>query len=346
MIDLPVITDPVYREPKENSFNKFAYILLNDKRDLPFIYLTLKITFTMIPLGLLLFVPGVPAAIWWAAAVAYFVLNNFIFKGPFGLMLHCTSHRKFFKAKFEALNHYLPWVVGPFFGQTPETYYSHHVWMHHLENNLEEDKSSTMKYQRDSFGNFLLYFFDFLFLGMIKLVSYFKKKHRENLIVNCLTGELLFIAMCVGLSFVSFPATLVVFILPFIISRFIMMLGNWTQHAFVDPDDPGNSYKNSITCINVKYNHKCWNDGYHASHHVRMGMHWTQHPENFTNNLQEYAANKAIVFTGLDFLGIFWHLMRKNYALLAQKAVNINRSFTSDEEFISLMKRRLAPIRN
>jgi hypothetical protein len=77
-----------------------------------------------------------------------------------------------------------------------------------------------------------------------------------------------------------------------------------------------------------------------------MGMHWTQHPENFTNNLQEYATNKAIVFNGLDFLGIFWHLMRKNYDVLAKYAVNINNSFSSDAEFISLMKRRLAPIRH
>ena len=59
------------------------------------------------------------------------------------------------------------------------------------------------------------------------------------------------------------------------------MMGNWTQHAFVDGEDPGNAYKNSITCINVKYNKKCWNDGYHISHHIRPAMHWTEHPTFF-----------------------------------------------------------------
>ncbi|MFI5134462.1 MAG: fatty acid desaturase family protein [Chitinophagales bacterium] len=346
MTELKTLTDPTYAPPQENFLNRFFYRLLNDKRDFPFVILTFKITLIMLPLGIALYLPFVKGISWWSIAAAYFIFNNFIFKGPFGLMLHCTSHRKFFKANYEALNHYLPWVVGPFFGQTPETYYSHHVWMHHLENNLEDDRSSTMKYQRDNFGDFLIYFFDFLFFGMFRLMNYFSSKKRNNLIVNCLTGELLFIALCVGLSFINFSATLVVFILPFIISRFIMMLGNWTQHAFVAPEDPGNAYKNSITCVNAKYNHKCWNDGYHISHHIRMGMHWTQHPEFFQEHLSEYAANKAIVFNGIGYITVFWLLMLKKYGALAKHALNLNRAFSGDEEFIQTMKHRLAPIRS
>ena len=125
-----------------------------------------------------------------------------------------------------------------------------------------------------------------------------------------------------------------------------MMLGNWTQHAFVAPEDPGNAYKNSITCVNTKYNHKCWNDGYHISHHIRMGMHWTQHPEFFQEHMNEYVSNKAIVFTGIGYLTVFWLLMRKKYQALAKHALNLNRSFSGDEEFIQVMKHRLAPIRS
>jgi len=345
MQTLKQITDPTYQENKKvNLLDRFFISLIYDKRDLPFVYLTIRITLTLVPLAIILFLPDVTPIVWWPTAIAYFLLNNFIFKGPFGLMLHCTSHRQFFKKKYQALNYYLPWFLGLFFGQTPETYYSHHIWMHHPENNLSDDKSSTMHYQRDSLRSFLRYFLNFLFMGMYELVSYFKKKNRKKLIARCLIGELFFFILCVGLSFIHFKATLVVFILPFFISRLIMMVGNWTQHAFVAAEDPGNAYKNSITCINVKYNHKCWNDGYHISHHLKPGMHWTNHPIEFLNNLHHYSENKALVFQGIGFLNIFFHLMRKDYNYLAEKVVNINSAFNSKDELIYLMKKRTQKI--
>lgn len=335
------ITDPIFTERSYSSIDRFFLRFLHDKRDLPFVYLTLKITFLMIPLGVFLYFPVIDGWLWWLVAIFYMYLNNFVFKGPFGLMLHCTSHRTFFKKKYQVFNHYLPWFVGPFFGQTPLTYYSHHIWMHHPENNLLEDESTTMTYRRDSFKEFMRYFLNFLFVGMIGLIGYFKTKNRKDLINKCITGETLYIVMSIGFCFLNFKATLVVFILSFVISRFIMMLGNWTQHAFVDLNDPGNAYKNSVTCINTKYNHKCWNDGYHISHHIRPGMHWTQHPVFFQENLAEFSKNKAIIFQGIGFLEIFWFLMWGKYEKLAQYAVNINgNTFRSDEEFINLVKER------
>lgn len=341
MQTLQAITDPIYQKDKPlTRLDKFFTSLIYDKRDLPFVYLTIRITLVLVPLAVILYLPGIPDTIWWITAAVYFFYNNFVFKGSFGLMLHCTSHRIFFKKKYQALNYYLPWFLGLFFGQTPETYYSHHIWMHHPENNLEEDKSSTMHYQRDSLRSFMKYFLNFFFLGMVELVSYFNKKNRKNLIIKCLAGEFFFLLLCIGLSFISFKATLVVFILPFLISRFIMMVGNWTQHAFVAAEDPGNAYKNSITCINVKYNHKCWNDGYHITHHLKPGMHWTNHPVEFMKTLPQYAENKAIVFQGIGFLGIFFYLMRKDYEKLAEYVVNINNTFTSKQELVELMKHR------
>lgn len=135
-----------------------------------------------------------------------------------------------------------------------------------------------------------------------------------------------------------------VFILPLILSRIVMMMGNWAQHSFVDVEDPSNDYKNSITCINAKYNHKCWNDGYHISHHIKPAMHWTLHPEHLQDNLDEYAANKALVFEGVDFLFVWKNLMAKNYTVLEEHLVNVNGMFDSSEEAIELMKRRTAKI--
>lgn len=334
------ITDPTYQDTTMNKWNNFLLQMIGDKRDVPFLKLTIRISLTMIPLGVLLFIPAVTGWLWWVIAASYIFLNNITFKGPFGLMLHCTSHRKLFNKKFRLLNHYLPWVIGPFFGQTPETYYSHHIWMHHPENNLEDDRSTTMPYQRDNFFDFLRYFLDFLLVGMFRLANYFRKKNHPELIVKCLMGELLFLFLCIALCYVDFPATAVVFIMPFFLSRFVMMVGNWTQHAFIAAEDPENPYKNSVTCVNVKYNKKCWNDGYHASHHVRQGMHYTQHPEYFMQTIHKYIENKSIVFQGIGFLTIFWYLMRGDYRSLARNAVNINGTFSGDDEFIEIVKSR------
>ncbi len=340
MKKLEVITDPVFTPPNNyNFFDKFFLNLINDERDLPFVYLTLKITFTMVPIGIALyFVEN--TWVWALLAILYFFLNNFTYKGPFGLMLHCTSHRKWFKRKYELMNHYLPWVIGPFFGQTPETYYVHHIHMHHAENNLDDDISSTMFYQRDNFRDWLAYLVNFIFQGLKQLIGYFKMRNRTKLATRALRGEVSFILLCFGLSFISFSATLMVFILPFIISRIIMMMGNFTQHAFVDPEDPANPYKNSITCINVKYNHKCWNDGYHISHHIKPHLHWTEHPKYFKKTLDKYVENKAIVFDGIDYLPIFFYLMAKNYKKLAEHIVNIDGMFNSTEEAIEHLKAR------
>lgn len=338
-----VLTDPVYikQDTPDTAVQRYFKSLIRDERDLPFVYLTLEISLTLLPLAILLYMP-VSGALWWITAIAYQFLNNFRYKGPFGLMLHCTSHRMFFKNRW--LNHYLPWVLGPLFGQTPETYYSHHIGMHHPENNMPDDESSTMAYQRDSLKHFSVYLINFLFAGIITLIRYFSRRKRHKLMMKCARGEFLFIALCIGLCFISWPATLVVFILPFVISRIIMMVGNFAQHAFICPAEPDNSYKNSITCINTKYNHKCWNDGYHISHHIKPSMHWTEHPHFFRKTLNEYVENEAIVFDGIHFLHVFIFLMGKRYDLLARHFVNIGNRYNDEEEVILFLKGRTQKI--
>ncbi len=340
MKELGPLTDRVASEKPLNRIQRFLVSYIRDPRDLPFVDLVLKITLTMIPLAVLLYIPGVNPWIWASAAVGYHILNNFVFKGPFGLMLHCTCHRLLFRKEVNILNQYIPWVLAPFFGHSPETYYTHHIGMHHAENNMLEDESSTMPFQRDSLRDFGKYFVSFLFAGVYHLAMYFSKKKRKQLLYRSVRGELLFIGFCIVMCFVNWQATLVVFILPFVIFRLIAMMGNWAQHAFVNPDCPDNPYGNSITCINTKYNHLCWNDGYHISHHLRPTMHWTEHPGYFLKTVDDYAKNEAIVFDGIHFLHVYVWLMTKRYDLMARHFVNLDGRFKSDEEIVTFLKRR------
>lgn len=340
----PVITDPQFIEKKSfNAFDQFWLKRIRDKRDLVLVYFTLRLVAIFIPMAILLYLP-LPWMLWVPVAIFYTWMNVFRYKSRFTLMMHITSHRPWFKSKYNHWNKFLPWILGPFMGQSPEAYFSHHIGMHHLEGNLEDDDSCTMHYQRDSKKDFAKYLLGFLFFGLFRLTAYFNKKNRPKLRNAAIIGESIFILLCVGLSFINWPATMVVFVIPFITTRITMMLGNWAQHSFVDADDPANEYKNSITVINHKFNQRCWNDGYHISHHIKPSLHWTEHPAHLMENKQEYADNGAIVFEGIEFGGVWYYLMKKDYDKLASHVVNINNMYESDEEIIKILKQRTKKI--
>lgn len=333
-----IINDPTYSEKQKTSiFDAFFLKFLNDKRDLPFIYLSLKISFIIVPSAIYLFLHK---GAHWAFSLVYLALVLVVFLGPYILMLHNTCHRKLFKKKYAFLTKYIHWFLGGFFGQTPETYFHHHIAMHHAENNLMEDLSSTMKYRRDSIRAFARYLLSFYFLGVLHLSFYFSKKNRSLFAWKVLLGECVYIAIVVLLSLYNFKASLVVYILPLFFTRFAMMSGNWAQHAFIDPKEPDNIYTNSITCVNTVYNKKCFNDGYHIGHHLRPALHWTEMPDNFLQNIEKYKQNRVVVFSGLDYFQIWFLLMTKNYRYLSKKFLPLSDNPICQQDIIQLLKSR------
>lgn len=336
------ITDPVSAsQVSDSALDRFLLRFIRDERDIVFPRLILRIMAVMLPFVVFLYWPGM---FNWYVAVIYLVLNWAVFLAPYILMLHCTSHRPLFKREYDWMNKVIPWFLGPLFGETPETYFGHHMGMHHPENNLKDDLSTTMPYQRDSFWGFMHYFLTFFFRGIKDLYDYFTRKNRLKLRRNITWGEGAWYLAVIVLSIVNFKATLVVLILPFIFTRFMMMAGNWGQHAFIDADTPANCYRNSITCINTVYNHKCFNDGYHIIHHLKPSMHYTEMAQEFIDNREDYVRERAIVFQGIDFFGVWFLLMTKNYRGLAKRYVNLGESPKTEEQIIALLKERTARI--
>ncbi len=338
MKTLSAITDPVY-VPKEKYswYDKFWLRYINDPRDLPFIYLLTAIHMLVLPAAIILYTPLLQGWYWWLLYVPYFYVSQMYFKGRFGLMLHCISHRKLFKKGYTWIYNWIIWGVCPFFGHTPETYFVHHMAMHHVENNMEDDASSTLPYNRDSIWGFTRYVLRFLFLGFRDTFMYLFSRKRKKFYLRLTFGEMSFFAFCIIMCFVNLQATLWIFIIPFVFARIVMMLGNWAQHAFVDLNNPE---ENTINCINTKYNKICWNDGYHAVHHLRPALHYTDIPNEFLKNKDKFAEQKTFVFDGIHYLHIFLWLMTKRYDKLADNIVNINNTFSSREEVIRLMKER------
>ena len=343
MRTLNTITDPTYTKKVFDSLDIFFLKYLKDERDLPFIYLILKLSLLFIPAAITAYTIDSNTWQWWTLAVLYAVALLW-YTGPFTLMLHNTSHRPFFKRKYKLGNRFIPWILCPFMGQSPDTYFSHHIGMHHAENNLEPDLSSTMKYQRDSFIDYTKYYVHFLFLGVIQLIQYHQQKKKKKFLKQTIIGELTFMSIWIILALFNLKATLLVFILPTIIVRFAMMSGNWAQHAFIDAREPENNYRNSITCINNVYNKRCFNDGYHIGHHLKPHMHWTDMPQDFKKNIEQYIFNRAIVFEGIDYFIIWFWLMLKRYDILAKHFVNIGNTYQSEEEIIVMLKKRTQKI--
>ncbi|MDI3321442.1 fatty acid desaturase family protein [Pinibacter soli] len=336
------LTDPVYDVTYHaNSYDRLWLKSMIDRRDLPFIHLLTIIHLTVVPIAVLLFTNILHGWLWLFVATGYFYLSQFYFKGRFGLMFHCLCHRKTFKSPYQTkFLFYVTWIICPLFGHAPEGYFSHHLGMHHVENNTEEDSSSTMFYQRDSFKSFLRYFFHFILLGFKETFAYLHRHKRKTLYTRYTWGEWLFILFCICMCFANLKATLVIFVTPLLFARLVMMLGNWTQHSFIDSSKPDDIYTNSINCINTKYNHVCWNDGYHIIHHLRPGLHYTEMPGEFWKRKDEFAKKKSIVFDGIDYLQIFIYLMTKRYHKLADNLVNIDGTFDSQQQAIDLLRER------
>jgi hypothetical protein len=276
--------------------------------------------------------------------IAHIALFLF-YLGPYTLMLHNISHRPLFHYHLRWLNFWPQALLGFFFGMTPYTYFCHHLGMHHPENNMPEDLSSTMKYQRDSFLGFLHYYLSFAVFGLFTLSWYFIRHRRWRFLRMTLMGELSWYAI-VAVAFWHLPeATFIVLILPWLLTRFLLMAGNWTQHAFVDISDGNNPYVNSITFIDSPYNKRCFNDGYHIGHHVNMNRHFLDMPQDFLDNLESYRKNRSVIFRKLDYFMIWFLLMTKQFRILSRFFVNISGKEISQEQIIALLKSRLQPLR-
>lgn len=339
-------TDPRWVRPEQyNAFERFFLPLLKDERDLIFPRTAAAITLTVVPMATILFLS--PAWLVGLLAVPYLATVFLKFGGRYGLMLHAVGHRPIFKREYRLLEHYVPWCLGPFLGHTPTSFDAHHMWMHHAENNMLGDGSTTLTYVRDDFKNFLHYWARFFLFGYLHLGRYLWLRGRKKTLARFVFGEVSWYLLAGTALWVNFAAGLVVFVIPMLLMRWLMMAGNFAQHSFVDVDDPDNAYKNSTNLTNTRYNHKAYNDGYHIVHHLKPSMHWSEMPDAYLENIDKYIENDAIVFDGIrDNQHIWFLLMRHDYDTLANKLVNFkNRTHEEKVAFLKSRVRRTTGVR-
>lgn len=332
------LTDPTSAPTYgDGPLSRWCKRALYDARDEVFVRLSIKVTLIM---GLAM----VALHHWfsWALVPVYFALWGW-YAPPVILMLHCTMHRPFIR-KPKWLDRVHPYLMSFLFG-IPTGYAEHHLGMHHVEDNMPEDLSSTLRYRRDSFLHFLVYFSRFFFLVLFELTHYLSRKRRRKMARKALLGELAHQTLIVVALLVNWRFGLVVFAIPTFTVRFLMMVGNWGQHAFVNTERKNNGFANSITCINSGYNQRAFNDGYHIGHHLKANRHWSEMPQDLKDNWETYVRAGAIVFQHIDFFLVSVLLWTGQWRILARCFVRLDGKERSDEDVIAMLKARVQPVR-
>ena len=283
-----VLRDPTYRpESAGTHVARTAERFIHDRRDVPFLRLMAVTTLTVIPTGLAaLRARAVPLVARGGAPRARRLLH-----GP--LRAHAPQHEppaSSSSARGAWMNQYIPWVLGPFFGESPETYFAHHVG--HAPPREQprgrpqlHDALPARQRRRTSCATSCASSSRVL----LELMSYLGRRGRAASSWSAApSASCSSTSAMAGLFFVNWRATLFVFVLPFVITRFAMMAGNWAQHAFIDAAAPENYYRNSITCINSLLQPAAASTTATTSGTTSSDAPLAEMPEDFLRNIDKY----------------------------------------------------------
>jgi hypothetical protein len=225
---------------------RITHSIVRVKTDVAMLTHLLLYSTTSVPSALFLF--------WrfsWMHGVLHLIMQ-FSYMGTYTLMMHQHIHMQgILNKRFSLFDRLFPYVTDPLMGHTWNSYYYHHVKHHHEEGNGPDDLSSTVQYQRDDVWHFLHYVGRFFFLIWFELPLYFIRKGRVAFAVRVTFWDVLNYTCLYFLYCFNPRPTIFVFLIPFLLLRLGLMVGNWGQHAFVDNEEPDSDYRSSITLIDV-----------------------------------------------------------------------------------------------
>lgn len=224
---------------------------------------------------------------YWTVPIAWYfniVINSFLI-----LLIIVIKHNQVHQAVFQSrsLNRLYIHVLNFLSGSTAASMKIIHIVNHHEEINRESDWACTKEYEeRNPFLSFLRYCWE-----SISTFNQEKKKwvnqHKESSLAKELKQEnILMLSIYLVLLILDWRTTIVVFILPTILSQFILISTNFFQHAYCDPASEVNSSRNFTGDI---FNWFFFNVGFHTVHHLYPEAHWSELPERhkeFTTQLQ------------------------------------------------------------
>jgi len=206
----------------------------------------------------LYFTTTVPSALFlfyrfsWLHAVLHVVMTGW-YVGTYTLLRHQHIHMNgVLSTKYAWFDQLFPYITDPLMGHTWNSYFYHHVKHHHVEGNGPNDLSSTVRYQRDEFADFLHYVGRFFIFIWCELPLYFLRTNKPIMALKAGGWELgNYLVIYLLAKHVNTHATMMTLVAPLALLRVGLMVGNWGQHAFVDEVEPDSDFRSSITLIDV-----------------------------------------------------------------------------------------------
>ena len=130
---------------------------------------------------------------------------------------------------------------------------------------------------------------------------------------------------------------------PFMEQVVLLMMANWSWHAFIDPDDPSNEEVLSTTILNGQIN--VLNEDAHVTHHKYPGTHWSNTPRLLEKHRAEYdAQGYGSVFKNTHVFEVGGLCVAAEYSELAKRFVGFIPEGHEDEVLgVSANQRHLLP---
>lgn len=283
----------------------------------------------------------------WLAAIGYNVLNYgpyFAFFSQVATMIHKEGHsaKGLFKGPLSVFNNMHGHFLSFLYGHVPQGYPMGHMRIHHKHDNAADDVTSTIFYDRSHAARFLIYLFEFaLFWTGISVANYHYQKGKMKEFRKMALGMLAFYGLIAITMYINFWFGVAYLLIPHMSCIFLLAAINYTWHAWTDPSEPKNIYKNSITILDGQYN--VYNEDFHVEHHKRPQTHWEEYPVNFEKHRADYAKNRAVIFRDTQAFEVFFLILFSDFEKMADKFVDLNGDM-SREDIIALLQARLKPV--
>lgn len=311
---------------------------LCDTRDLPIAHLVGNVCLVTVPSALLVLLTNSHVL-----GLVHLVANTVLFLEPLLLALHYGTHRPVFRAPLA--NALLLHVLPVLFGIPPGLYRAHHVRMHHAEENAHPgDLSSTEPFQRDSALHFAVYWARFAGALWLELPLYVARTRGAAAGAACAARLVAAVVLARAAWSAAPVATLWCLLVPAAVASVALAFGNWSQHIFVRAHHHGSPFDITYSIIESPSNLRNFNDGFHAEHHHRPRLHWSELPAEYAR-LREQGVHDRIVFRGTSFFEVGLCVMRGDYDTLAARFVPMPGQGASRVEVEALLRARLAPVR-
>jgi fatty acid desaturase len=174
------------------------------------------------------------------------------------------------------------------------------------------------------------------------VAAYHFRKGKMKEFGKMALGMVAFYGVIAAVMYINFWFGVAYLVIPHLSCIFLLAAINYTWHAWTDPSEPKNIYKNSITLLEGQYN--VYNEDFHVEHHKRPQTHWREYPvSTMRSTLRNTSPTVRLFLSDTQAFEVFFLILFSDFAKMADKFVDLNGDMTR-EDIIALLKHRLQPV--